>query len=195
MSLFYELSAKTLDGTQFKFSELKNKVVLIENTASLWGTTVRDFTQMNDLSEKYGDKLVILAFPTNQFGHQENSSGEEIINCLKYVRPGNGFEPKCIVFDKVSVNGEGEHPVFSWLKSELPIPSDDEERLMRDPKFIIWKPVKRSDIAWNFEKFLIDKKGKAYRRYSKNYQTADISKDIQLLLIESYENSYFDDTE
>ena len=40
------------------FSELKGKIVLIENTASLWGTTVRDFTQLNDLCEKYGDKLV-----------------------------------------------------------------------------------------------------------------------------------------
>ena len=58
---------------------------------------------MNELCEKYGDKLVILAFPTNQFGHQENSSGQEIINALKYVRPGNGFQPKCIMFDKVSI--------------------------------------------------------------------------------------------
>ena len=86
---------------QFNFSDLKGKVVLIENTASLWGTTTRDFTQMNDLCEKYGDNLVVLAFPTNQFGHQENSNGEEILNALKHVRPGNGFEPKCVVFDKV----------------------------------------------------------------------------------------------
>ena len=43
---------------QMSFSELKGKIVLIENTASLWGTTVRDFTQLNDLCEKYGDKLV-----------------------------------------------------------------------------------------------------------------------------------------
>ena len=74
------------------------------------GTTVRDFTQMNELCEKYGDKLVILAFPTNQFGHQENSSGQEIINALKYVRPGNGFQPKCIMFDKVS-----SHKTKAWL--------------------------------------------------------------------------------
>ena len=73
------------------------------------GTTVRDFTQMNELCEKYGDKLVILAFPTNQFGHQENSSGQEIINALKYVRPGNGFQPKCIMFDKVS-----SHKTKAW---------------------------------------------------------------------------------
>ena len=59
---------------------------------------------MNDLCQKYGDKLVILAFPTNQFGHQENSNGEEILNTLKHVRPGNGFEPKCILFEKVYIS-------------------------------------------------------------------------------------------
>jgi glutathione peroxidase len=47
---------------------------------------------------------VILAFPTNQFGHQENSDGEEILNSLKYVRPGNGFVPKCIMMDKVKTH-------------------------------------------------------------------------------------------
>ncbi len=44
---------------------------------------------------------VVLAFPTNQFGHQENSDGEEILNSLKYVRPGHGFEPKAVMFEKV----------------------------------------------------------------------------------------------
>ena len=45
---------------------------------------------------------VVLCFPCNQFGHQENSSGDEIMNALRHVRPGNGFEPKGIMFDKVS---------------------------------------------------------------------------------------------
>jgi glutathione peroxidase-family protein len=63
------------------FSELAGKVVLVENTASLWGTTVRDFTQMNELSEKYGDKLVselpieMLFFLFNSF----------LIFCFRYV--------------------------------------------------------------------------------------------------------------
>ena len=59
---------------------------------------------MNELCEKFGDdNLVILAFPTNQFGHQENSNGREILDCLKHVRPGEGFEPKCIMLDKVTI--------------------------------------------------------------------------------------------
>jgi len=137
---------------------------------------------MNALSEKYGEKLVILSFPTNQFGHQENSNGQEIMNALKYVRPGNGFEPKCIMFNKVAANGEGEHAVFAWLKSAMPLPSDDCSSLMGDPKFIIWKPVKRSDIAWNFEKFLVDPKGNAYKRFSKSFQTAHLDTEIDKIL-------------
>ena len=68
---FYDLTAKLLSGEMFSFSALKGKVVLIENVASLWGTTIRDYTQMNELHSRYSDKgLVILGVPCNQFGHQ-----------------------------------------------------------------------------------------------------------------------------
>ena len=83
---------------------------------------------------------------------------------------------------QVIVNGEGEHPVFKWLKSRLPYPKDDSESLMGDPKFIIWKPIKRSDISWNFEKFLIDQTGKPVKRFSKGFQTCNIDKDIDAIL-------------
>lgn len=137
---------------------------------------------MNELSEKYGDKLVILAFPSNQFGHQENSNGQEIMNALKHVRPGNGFVPKCILMDKVQVNGESEHEVFRWLKRKLPLPVDDAQSLITDPKFIIWSPVRRTDIAWNFEKFLISPTGKAVKRFSKSYETINLTEEIDRLL-------------
>ena len=48
---------------------------------------------MNALAEKYGDKVAILGFPCNQFGHQTNEGNDEFMNTLKFVRPGNGFEP------------------------------------------------------------------------------------------------------
>lgn len=68
---FHDLTAKLLTGETFNFSSLLGKVVLIENVASLWGTTTRDYTQMNELHERYSSKgLVILGVPCNQFGHQ-----------------------------------------------------------------------------------------------------------------------------
>merc|ERR1712215_388590 len=126
----------------------------------------------NELCEKFPEKFAVLAFPTNQFGHQENSTGQEILNALKYVRPGNGFEFKGEMFDKVEANGENEHPLFTFLKKELPAPSDDSESL-------IWNPVKRTDIAWNFEKFLIGPDGTPIKRYSRNFLTKDIADDIE----------------
>jgi len=78
----------------------------------------------------------------------------------------------------VEANGENEHPLFSLLKRELPAPADDTESLMTNPQFLIWKPVKRTDIAWNFEKFLIGKDGRPLKRYSRNFQTSDIAADI-----------------
>jgi len=58
---------------------------------------------MNELCEKFPGDLAILSFPSNQFGHQENGGGEEIVNLLKHVRPGNGFEFKGDMFDKVDL--------------------------------------------------------------------------------------------
>lgn len=137
---------------------------------------------MNELCEKFGNQLVVLAFPSNQFGHQENGGGEEILNTLRYVRPGNGFIPQAVMFDKVDVNGENEHPIFTWLKTHLPAPSDNPESFMSDPKFIIWSPVKRTDISWNFEKFLLSQDGTPVKRYSRTFLTKDIEKDIAALL-------------
>jgi len=137
---------------------------------------------MNELVELFGDKLQILAFPCNQFGHQENTAESEILNSLKYVRPGNGYEPKFPILGKVEVNGETAHPLFQHLRRSLPTPSDDPSSFMKDPKLIIWKPVSRNDISWNFEKFLIKPDGTPFKRYSRNYLTCDIQTDIKTLV-------------
>ncbi|KAM7230190.1 hypothetical protein CapIbe_018907 [Capra ibex] len=126
--------------------------------------------------------LVVLGFPCNQFGHQENAKNEEILNCLKYVRPGGGFEPNFMLFEKCEVNGEKAHPLFAFLRETLPTPSDDATALMTDPKFITWSPVCRNDVSWNFEKFLVGPDGVPVRRYSRRFLTIDIEPDIETLL-------------
>ncbi len=72
-------------------------------------------TAMNRLCEQFGDKLHVLGFSCNQFGHQTNESDAEILNILKYVRPGGGFEPLFHVFGKVLVNGANNHSLKIWL--------------------------------------------------------------------------------
>merc|ERR1740130_1393042 len=119
-----------------------------------------DFTAMNALAEKYGDKVNILAFPCNQFGHQTNEGDDEFLNTLKHVRPGNGFElNKAItVMAKGDVNGASEQPLFKWMKREIMIPTGGDDDALVLPRggfggttLTLWSPVARSDIAWNFE--------------------------------------------
>ena len=154
---------------------------------------------MNALAEKYGDKVAILGFPCNQFGHQTNENNDEFLNTLKHVRPGNGFEPKADIFEKTNVNGADADPLFKWLKSEAPVPAGDMEDTKGNgcgdndalvlPRgafggstVVLWTPVARSDIAWNFEKFLVDADGKVVKRYSRFFDTNAIADDIDKLL-------------
>lgn len=157
---------------------------------------------MNSIADKYGESVAVLGFPCNQFGHQTNDADSEFLNTLKYVRPGNGFTPKFHVFSKVNVNGANSHPLFRWMRTEIPIPMDplgdskgngvDDVDALILPRaafdsttITLWSPVTRNDIAWNFEKFLLDKEGRIVRRYSRYYPTANITSDIEELLADS----------
>uniref|UniRef100_A0ACB8GBY6 Glutathione peroxidase gpx1 n=1 Tax=Sphaerodactylus townsendi TaxID=933632 RepID=A0ACB8GBY6_9SAUR len=139
--------------------------------------------RFRELQECFGPRgFTVLAFPCNQFGHQENSTNEEILNSLKYVRPGNGFEPNFPVFEKCEVNGANAHPLFKFLKEALPFPHDDSVSLMTNPQCIIWSPVSRNDIAWSFEKFLVGPDGVPFKWYSRWFETIKIQDDIEKLL-------------
>jgi glutathione peroxidase len=139
---------------------------------------------MNSLVDTFGDKLAVLGFPCNQFGKQQNNTDWEMSDMLKHVRPGGGFVPKFDLFTCANVNGADAIPVFKFLKSALPFPVDDCGGLGGD--YIIgeatWSPVLRSDVGWNFEKFLINQNGKPVARFSKKFLTSDIAPYIQKLL-------------
>ncbi|KAK2089668.1 glutathione peroxidase gpx1 [Saguinus oedipus] len=139
---------------------------------------------MNELQRRLGPRgLVVLGFPCNQFGHQENAKNEEILNSLKYVRPGGGFEPNFMLFEKREVNGAGSHPLFAFLREALPAPSDDATALMTDPKLITWSPflvgpdgvpVRRYSRSFQtIGKFLVGPDGVLVRRYSRRFQTIE----------------------
>ena len=74
---------------------------------------------MNALKEKYGDDLVVLGVPCNQFGHQCYDKDFELLNTLKYVRPGDGYEPKFTITGKMTINGDEEDPFWTFLKNSI----------------------------------------------------------------------------
>lgn len=122
---FHDFSAKDLDGNTVSMSEFTGHVVLAVNVATFWEYTYQ-YLKLNALQEdlltsKDGNTdacgLRIVGFPCNQFGYQEPAKNKyEILNGLKYVRPGHGFEPTFPLFEKIDVNGKNEDEIYSFFK-------------------------------------------------------------------------------
>ncbi|KAK7483742.1 hypothetical protein BaRGS_00024958 [Batillaria attramentaria] len=115
---------------------------------------------MNALQTKYGDQgLTVLGFPCNQFHYQEPGTEAEILNGVKYVRPGGGFVPNFQMFAKIDVNGPTEAPLYTYLKSYCLATTTTFT-----PSVLMYTPIKSSDVMWNWETFLVNKTGKVIAR-------------------------------
>lgn len=135
---------------------------------------------LNSLVTQYqGKKVSVLGFACNQFDYQTPGNSQEIINSFHYVRPGNNYDPLFQIFTTIAVNGQKEDPFYTYMKDVCPFNGDDT---LPDAADTIWTPVKRTDIAWNFEKFLFSKTGSLYKRYHPLTAPLEISADIDLLL-------------
>jgi glutathione peroxidase len=157
-NLFYQFTAKSLQGKEIAMETYKGKTVLIVNTASNCGFTPQ-FEGLEKLYQKYKDKgFVILGFPCNQFANQEPGDEKSISEgCL--LNYGVTFP----MFSKIEVNGENAHPVYKYLKKEL-------------------NGVFGSKIKWNFTKFLIDADGKPVKRFSPSTTPEKIDKYLERFL-------------
>lgn len=133
----YDFKVAGLDGKEIDFSKFKGKKVLVVNTASECGYTPQ-YADLQKLSDKYKDKLVIVGFPANNFGGQEPGSNDEISSFCK-----KNYGVTFPMAAKVSVKGEDAAPLFKYLT--------EEAKKLGNPD-----PV----VKWNFTKFLIDEKGK-----------------------------------
>ncbi|CAR30260.1 Glutathione peroxidase [Lachancea thermotolerans] len=159
MSKFYDLAPLDRTGKPFPFKQLEGKVVLIVNVASKCGFTPQ-YEELQELYKRYHDKgFEIIGFPCNQFGHQESGTDEEIGQFCK-LNYGVTFP----VMKKVHVNGDNADPVYEYLKNEK-------------AGMLGFKGIK-----WNFEKFLIDKHGNVYERYSSLTKPANLDAKVQKLL-------------
>lgn len=155
---FYDFSALNMQGKEIKLSDYKGKIVLVVNTASKCGFTPQ-FADLEELYKKYSSRgFVVLGFPSNQFANQDPGSNEEI---LEFCQANYGVTFP--MFEKIDVNGENAHPVYTYLKNS--VPNAEPEK-----------------IKWNFTKFLIGKDGKTLKRYESRVKPADIEADIQELL-------------
>lgn len=148
----HQFKVTGLEGEPIDFSSFKGKKILIVNTASECGYTSQ-YKELEELSTKYKDKLVVVGFPANNFGGQEPGSNEDIkAFCQK------NFGVTFPMAAKTSVKGSDIAPIFKWLTSkEL-------------------NGVLDSEVKWNFNKFLLDENGKLVAYFPS--KTAPMSEEI-----------------
>jgi glutathione peroxidase len=159
MTTVYEFSATTIDGKPRKLADYKGKVLLVVNTASKCGFTPQ-YKGLEALYEKYKSKgLVVLGFPSNQFGQQEPGPDDEIAEFCEM-----NFGVTFPLFSKVDVNGDAAHPLFKYLTSTK--------------KGLLGSEA----IKWNFTKFLIGRDGNVVERYAPTTKPEDLEGDIERVL-------------
>ena len=157
----YDFEALSIEGKTASLSTQRGKVLLIVNTASACGFTPQ-FGGLEALWKTYAGKgLVVLGFPSNEFGSQDPGSNDEIASFCE-LNYGVSFP----MMEKVEVNGAQAHPLFKWLTKEAP------------------GLLGTTGIKWNFTKFLVGKDGKVIKRYAPTDKPEAITMDIEAALAE-----------
>ena len=134
-----DFTMNTIDGKPQPLASYKGKVLMVINTASECGFTPQ-YETLQKLYETYKDKgLRILAFPANNFGEQEPGTNAEIKTFCS-----TKFHTTFDLFEKISVKGSGQHPLYKYITQDSPY---------------------KGDVKWNFQKYLIDRSGKIAAKY------------------------------
>jgi len=158
----YEFSAPLLDGSLTALGEFRGSVLLIVNTASQCGFTPQ-YTGLEQLYRTYKEQgFAVLGFPCNQFGGQEPGSAAEI-GAFCQRNYGASFP----IFAKVDVNGPDAHPLYGFLK--------------RSQRGLLGM-IGMSRIAWNFTKFLVDRKGMPVERFRPSIAPQKLVPRVEALL-------------
>ncbi len=139
-SPLYTVPLKDIDGKETTLKPYEGKVMLIVNVASKCGNT-KQYTELQALHKEFEkDGLAVLGFPSNDFGGQEPGTNEDIKEFCS-----SKYHVTFPMFDKVTVKGEGKHPLYEELSGKgSPFPGD---------------------VKWNFGKFLVDREGKIVARF------------------------------
>lgn len=155
----YDYKVKDIDGNEVAMSDYKDKVLMIVNVASKCGFTPQ-YEGLQKLYDTYKDQgLVVLGFPCNQFGAQEQGGEAEIKDFCE-----TNFSISFPMFAKIDVNGDNADPLFLFLQNAK-------------KGFMDTGPIK-----WNFSKFVVDREGNVVGRYGSLDDPAALEDDIKKLL-------------
>ncbi len=136
----YDQRVLDITGSEVDFDQFRGQVLLIVNTATGCGFS-RQFNQLEELYQHYRDRgLAVLGFPSNDFLGQEPLKGEKLASYCS-----SKYDLSFPLLERASVKGSEKQPVFQFLTG-------------------LSSPLK-GDVWWNFEKFLVDRKGRPRYRF------------------------------
>ena len=176
----YDFKVKDDAGKDVSLADYKGKVLLIVNTATRCGFTPQ-YTELEALYEMYHEQgLEILDFPCNQFGSQAPGTIQEIHEFCTA-----NYDIHFPQFDKIDVNGADQHPLYAWLKAQKGFSGfdvNDQRGKMMDGMLRRQDADydKKSDIKWNFTKFLVSRDGRVLKRYEPTDNMGGLEADVQM---------------
>ena len=135
MTFKYDIDINDINGTPITLSDFKGKKILFVNVASECGFT-KQYKELQELSEKYKDELVVIGSPCNQFGSQESGTPAEIKQFCEL-----NFGVTFLLTEKIDVKGKNQHQLYKWLTNEE------------------LNGKENTTVKWNFQKYLIDGEG------------------------------------
>lgn len=142
-----DFTMKTIGGKDKPLSEYKGEVLLVVNVASFCGYTPQ-YKDLEEIYRKYKDKgFRILGFPANNFGQQEPGSDQEIKTFCE-----SKYNVTFDLFSKISVKGDDQHPLYRYITKDSPFPGE---------------------VKWNFQKYLVDKKGNIVAMFPSKVKPTD----------------------
>lgn len=161
MTELQNIALRRIDGGPSSLKEFEGRVLLIVNVASKCGLTPQ-YAGLEQLYESYRERgLVVLGFPANDFGAQEPGSNQEIAEFCE-----TRFAVQFPMFEKISVKGDAQHPLYRELIAQQPHARSNDGTLRSKLDEHGLSPKSASDVMWNFEKFLVDRRGNVVDRFA-----------------------------
>ena len=156
----YDIPVNQIDGTSSNLGRYKGKVLLVVNVASKCGLTPQ-YTALEKLyQDKHGKGLEVLGFPANNFKGQEPGTDAEIRDFCS-----TSYDVHFPRFSKISVLGGDQHPLYKQLVGAQPAAIGEGPMRERLKGYGV-DPQNKTDVLWNFEKFLVSRDGKVVGRFA-----------------------------
>jgi glutathione peroxidase len=163
----YEVPLRRIDGSAARLADYRGRVLLVVNVASKCGLTPQYAGLESLYQRKRADGLEVLGFPANNFMGQEPGSDGEIANFCSV-----NYDVHFPLFSKISVVGTDQHPLYAGLTAARPAATGDEpfREKLRGYGIAAENPA---DVLWNFEKFLLSRKGEVVARFAPDVAADD----------------------